>query len=313
MSEPKELVPAGAPAEAPSDGAIMRRLPDAVAVSARNIRDGEIVFIDEKGTAMDRRRFKRSVRGWRAFLFTGATAAAVLAFSGLPIAGAMLYLGVASPFLFHQYRGSRRLLAVAKLARDGQLAEAQRRLDDAPSLRWRNQAGHASVAGSLASHRGDHEAAIRWWRQALAWTRSPAAREMTRNSLATALALHGELAEARAVRAGRQPLPAADPIFTGAIQTDLVIGLRSTDPADLPSTETLHEWASLHLSYRHTGPQVAMLAWSFERHGDEEMADFLAGEAPARMQYHYLKTWWPALQSWLDARVARLPKADPDA
>lgn len=319
MVERKELGPGpdevtATVTEPPSDIALVRRLPDQVASSVKDIRRGEMIFLDQKGATMDRKRFKRAVLGWKVVLYGGVSAAVALFIAGWGVLGASLYLAAASPFLYAGYRGSRRFLAISVLVRDGHLEEAQRRLDDAPSLRWRNRVGHAHASASLASHRGDYATAIGWWRKALVASKPGGDREIIRGSIARALALNGQLAEARLMHAEQRLPPDADPIFSGAIDTALVIGLCSHDPADLPPTETLHEWASLALSYSHTGPLLAMIGWAFDRLGDEEMADFLAGEVPDRLHYRHLKTWWPALQAWIDDRLARRPtRADDDA
>jgi hypothetical protein len=228
-------------------------------------------------------------------------AGALFALSGFWVTGALLYFGGVAPLLHSKYRGTGTLMAIETLARQGHLDEAQRRLDEASAVRRRNPVRYAIVAGNLASHRGDHVAALRWWREALPRMKQGIARELVKSYTVSALARSGDLVEARRVFADVKLPPQSDEILTGKILGELVIALHANE---LPSLELLHEWARRVLAYSHTGVELAALGWAFDRHGVDDMATFLATEAPDRMHYPYLAAWWPELQAWLDARIA---------
>jgi hypothetical protein len=190
------------------------------------------------------------------------------------------------------------------LARQGQLEEAQRRLDAVPELRKRNAAVYLRMAGKFASHRGEYEAAIGYWREACAKTKG-LGRELLNLFIAKALLLSGKVGEGKLMVENLRFPPEADEVLTGQLLAKVMVALHERDA--VPSHDELHGWASTALAYSHTGVELAAIGWGFERAGDDEMAQLLASEAKERMHYPYLATWWPALQAWLDARGSAPP------
>jgi hypothetical protein len=158
------------------------------------------------------------------------------------------------------------------------------------------------VAGNLASHRGEYETAIKWWREAFARDKG-LSRELLKVAIARALILSGRMVEATRENDSIRFPSDADDVLTGQVLTRIMFALHD-DRATL-STDELHDLARRALEYSHTGVELAALGWAFERAGDADMAELLAGEAPERMHYPYLATWWPALQQWLDGRSRR--------
>jgi hypothetical protein len=304
MSKREELAPTTKDALAPalpSNHELIQKLSDTVAKSPTTIQPGQIVLLGSDGAAWERQRFVRVVAVIKTAIWSGVIGGMVLALSGFWVAGGVLYFAGLSPALFSRYRGSGTLLAIETLARQGHLDEAQRRLDQVPELRRRNRARYAAVAGRLASHRGDHGEAVRWWHEALPRMKPGLANELLKCALVSALARSGDLVEARRVFATLQFPPRADDILVGKVLGELVIALHSKE---LPPVEALHDWARGALAYNHTGVELAAIGWAFDRHGVDDMASFLAREATERMHYKYLRSWWPELHEWLDARVS---------
>jgi hypothetical protein len=287
-----------------SDKAIVRAFPRSIARSSKDIKRGEAVLLSRSGRAIARSRFALVVSGWRIAILGATITGAVLALSGAVIAGASLYVAGLIPLLVTRYRGDHKLIAIDMIARQGDLDEAQRRLDAAPELRRRSAVAYGWAAGSLASHRGDYASALTLWREVLPRSKG-LHQEVMRLSISQALLLSGQYAEARReFQAARLP-SSSDPVLTGQSLARVMFVL--CDPsAERPSGDDLHDWARRALEYSHTGVELAALGWAFERSGDEDMACFLANEAAERMHYPYLATWWPALQQWLDARKAKV-------
>jgi hypothetical protein len=290
----------------PTDREIVRKMSDVIAKSPLDIKRGEAVFLDRHGAAFGRQKYERLVRWYKLGIYGAMIGGAALFISGGWLAGGALYLAGAAPVWLASYRGSAKLMAIDVLARQGHLEEAQRRLDAVPSLRRRSPVYYGLIAGNLASHRGDYAAALTFWREAF-----PRAQGITREwlnlSIAKALLLSGKLEEARRTFDAVTFPPAADDTLTGMTLTRVMFALH--DPKATPSVDELHDWARNALAYSHTGVELAALGWAFERAGEHDMAQLLASEAPERMHYPYLATWWPALQQWLDGRTA---KPDPD-
>ncbi len=262
---------------------------------------GEVTLIDRHGVAIGRKKFGRYVTAYRAAIYGGLIAGMVLALSGMWLSGALLYSAAAALPYWLRRKGTGELLAIELLARQGELEEAQRRLDAAEQVRRRNPARYARTAGSLASHRGEHAAALGFWRQAMPATKG-IEREMLKVSMTQALARNGEIKEARLMSETIEFPPATDPVISGQSLTPIVLALHDPDASALPDVEQLHEWTRRALAYSHTGVELAALGWAFDRRGEGEMAEFCAREAGERMHYKHLATWWPELQQWLDQR-----------
>lgn len=289
----------------PSDKALVRGYGESIAKSSKDITSGKAVFIDERGVAIGRGRYDRLVSRWRIGIYGALIGSGLLLFSGALLPGVLLYLGAISPLVATSYRGTAKLMAIELLARQGQLEEARRRLDAAPSLRRRNPVFYCSLAGTIDSHQGHHEAALRWWREAFPRS-SGIRRELLKLKIASALLLSGRIEEARRELASVCLPPEADEVITGQSAMHVMFAL--LDPsAEPPSEDALHDRARRALEYSHTGVELAAIAWSFERLGNADMARWLVGEARERMTYRYLATWWPALQQWLDEQPDAAP------
>lgn len=287
------------PPPIPTDRALVQV---ALARTPTDIRKGEHVLLDKRGTVVGRRRFKRAVGVWGVLIWGALLSGGGLYIAGFKLVGALVYLAGTSPSLyFNNYRGGARFRRIETLARLGHLEEAQRRLDDIKHLHRRNPVRFETIAGHLASHRGEHAEALRWWRQARDRMKPGLQLELLNVASVSALALSGDDTEARRLRANLQLPSGADQVLCGVILTDLVIALTSER---LPSVEQLHDWASIVLAYSHTAIEVAAIGWAFEKHGDAGMARFMATEAPDRVHYAYLKTWWPALDEWLAQKAS---------
>ncbi|GEM_PF-4230337 len=296
MSDPKEL-----PAGTESDQEIVRRTTTkSLARSSKDIQRGEVVLLDRRGVAMKRSQTTRWIKAITYGLIAGQIAGPVLMLAGAWIPGALLYLGSLSIVLRAKYRGGGTLIAIETLIREGNIDEAQRRFDAVPELRRRNPLAYCWLAGSLASHRGQYDSAITWWREALGRAKDLQA-ERLKVSITKALLLLDRSKEARLLFDSVTMPPASDDVLTGMLFARVMFVL--CDPATTASEDELHEWARRVLEYSHTGVELAAIGWAFERRGDEDMATFLATEAHERMHYRYLATWWPALQQWLDGRA----------
>jgi hypothetical protein len=293
--EPKELT-----APAPTNEALLRRYDDSLATSAKDIQRGQAIFLDRHGMPFVRSRFNRLVGLLRLGIFGSFIGGAVLFLSGSWVGGSLLYLLGSLPTISSAYRGTGALMAIGVLARQGNLDEAQRRLDAISHVRRRSPAEYCFLAGNLASHRGEYAAAIALWREGLPRTKG-LARMLVTLSIAKALLLSGQTKEARLTFETVTLPPNADDILFGHNLARVMFALLdpSTDP--MPDDE-LHDRARRLLEYSHTGVDLAVIGWVFEKRGDADMASWLAGEALERMHYPYLATWWPALQQWLDER-----------
>ena len=299
MSDSKQL-----PNGTETDQEILRRtISQSLARSPTQVERGQVVVLDKRGVAVKRSRTTHILKlvGWG--LLAGQIAGPLMCLGGMWLAGAAVYLGTLSVILHAKYRGDAALIAVETLAREGNLDEAQRRFDLVPELRRRNPSAYCMLAGILASHRGEYEAAITWWREALGHAKGLRA-ERLKISITKALLLLDRPREARLVfETVALPLE-ADEVLTTMLLVRVMFVLY--DPSPTTTNDELHAWARRALEYSHTGVELAAIGWAFERNGDEDMASFLASEAGERMHYRYLATWWPALQQWLDDRP---PKA----
>lgn len=289
-------------APAPTNEAIVRRYGDTLARSAKDIRRGQAVFLDRHGVPYERSKFNRLVMLFRLGIYGSLIGGAVLMVSGSLLGGSLLYLLGFMPSLSSAYRKTGALMAIEVLARQGQLDEAQRRLDEIPSARRRSPSAYFRVAGNLASHRGEYAAAIALWREGLATTKG-LARTFTTIAIIKALLLSGQPKEARLMFETVTLPPEADDILLGDNLTRLMFELLDPSAKAMPDDE-LHDRTRRSLEYSHTGVEIAAMGWLFEKRGDDEMARWLASEALERMHYPYLATWWPALQEWLDKRAA---------
>lgn len=293
-------------AQVPSDQAIARRYHEAIATSPTDIKFGEAMLLDRRGTILDRAAFKRRVLAWKVGIYGALIGGGVLAVSGAWLPGAFLYLAGMMPMLYAKYRGATALAAIDVLVRRGMIDEAQRRFDAVPQLRRRSPVAYCAIAGNLASHRGDYASALTWWQEAFPRSEG-AARELLKLYMVKALLLSGRLVEARRTFEDVKLPPETDEVLVGFQLARTMFVL--CDPSESVADEELHDWARKALAYSHTGVDLAALGWAFERRGDEDMAKLLATEALDRMHYPYLATWWPALQQWLDGR--REPNTEP--
>jgi hypothetical protein len=302
VAESKELATIN-----PDDKALVRQYANSIAKSPLDIKRGEGIFLDKHGRPLGRGKFRRYVALYQIGMIGSIVGGAVAAISGAWLAGAALYLGGVSPMLWSKYTGTGKLMAIDLLVRRGELTEAQKRLDASPELRRRNPVRYTRLAGSLANNRGDHETAIRWWREGLPRVKG-LARELLKAQIAKALILSGKLEEAGRAADDLSFPAGADEVLTGQSLTKVMLGLY--DATRTPTVEELHDWARRALAYSHTGVELAALGWAFERAGEKDMATLLATEAVDRMHYPYLATYWPALQAWLDKHKAPAPSDD---
>ncbi len=279
----------------PSNRDILRRYADGIATSPLDIKRGEAVFVDKNGVPFGQKGFRRRVLAYKAMIFAAGGVSGLLLFSGAVIPALGVYLVAIAPSLAVKYRGTGALMAIDVLARRGQLDEAQKRLDAVPHLRARNPVWWARLSGNIASHRGQHEVAIAFWREGAARAKG-LARELMMLAIAKGLLLSGKVTEARIVLEGVKLPPEADEVLVGQLLANVMFALED----EMVDADQLHEWARKALAYSHTGVELAALGWAFERVGEADMAQLLAGEATERMHYPYLATWWPALQQWLD-------------
>jgi len=293
VAEEKELA-----GEVPSNQAIVRRYSESIAKSPKDIKRGEGVFLDGRGVAFGRSRFRRLVSFWQFGVLGAMLGGVALTITGAWIPGALLYLVGVTPMLVSKHRGYASLMAVDVLARQGHLDEAQRRFDELAELRPRNPLGYCYTAGSLVSHRGDYAAALRWWREAFPYSKG-LRRELLKLSITKALLLSGHIEEARRELGSVTFPPESDEVLTGQSLTKVMFALCDSS-ATPPAEEELHDLARRALEYSHTGVELAAIGWLFERSGEHDMARFLATEAGERMHYPYLATWWPALHQWLE-------------
>jgi hypothetical protein len=291
-----------------TDRELVRRYLGRIADSPLNIQRGEAVVLDRHGVPHGRKAVDRRVAMYKVGIYGATIGGCVLAVSGAWAAGAALYLVGVMPTLAARYRGTRHLMAVELLSQQGQLDEAQRRLDAVAELRRRSPLYYAYIAGNLASHRGEYKVAIANWREASVRAKG-ITRERLKDSIARALVLSGQLAEGKLVAETVRFPPEADVVITGQVLTRALFALH--DRESMPSQDELYEWTRKVLPYSHTGVELAAIAWLYERAGDDDLAALLAEEAPRRMHYPYLATWWPALQQWLDARTARSEGSGP--
>ncbi len=301
MSEPENTAPKQLVAPSRTNQAIVRQYGNTLAKSGKDIRPGQAVFLDRHGLPYGRAKFNRVVSLIRIGIYGSIIGGAVLLVSGSWLWGSALYLAGSWPTISSWYRGTGALMAIGVLAREGQLEEAQRRLDEIPKARKRSPIAYCFTAGNLASHRGEYAAAIAFWREALVRAKG-LQRALLMLSIVKALLLTGQTKEAHLMFETVELPPEADRLLLGDNLARVMFVLLDPDATPM-SDEELHDRARQALEYSHTGVDLAALGWAFERRGDEQMAAFLAKEAQDRMHYPYLATWWPALQQWLAARA----------
>lgn len=292
MTNPNALAP-----HAQTDREVLREVTESLARSPMDVRPGEAVLLDRRGAAVGRQRYARLVAAWTVALNGAALVGAGLMMTGVLLPGSLLVIGGVAPSLLGKYRGVHALMATELAVRQGRLEDGQRQLHALPALRRRNPGAYCFLAGQMASHRGDHASALTWWREAAPRMKG-FERERLKLSIAMALMLSGQVAEARRELDSVSLPPQVDEVLVGWSLARTMLAL--CDPAAArPTDDALHASARRALEYTHSDTELAAIGWLFDRSGDPDMARFLAGEARDRMRYPYLATWWPALHQWL--------------
>lgn len=291
-----------------SDRAILRRYGDSIARSPMAIGPGEAVLIGRAGKLFGRVGFRRRLLLWKVGVNGALLGGAGLMLAGATLPGLGLYLAGLTPTFLVRYRGTRTVLVIELLVRQGKLDEAQQRFAAAPELRRRNPAAHHRITGTLAAARGERAQALASWRQALPLCRGLQA-ELIRLQITRTLLQTGQAEAARREFGNLRLPPDIDEFVYGIALTRAMFVLLDPASASTP-VEELHDWARAALAYSHTGTTLGVLGMVFARIGDDEMARFLAAEAVARAHDPYLAVTWPELHAWLAAHAPTADAAD---
>ena len=83
-------------------------------------------------------------------------------------------------------------------------------------------------------------------------------------------------------------------------------------PDELPDDLELHDWARSALGDNAGGGRLGLLAWAFDRRGDQDMSALLLGEVESHLPVPLarLAPMVPRLHAWLAPRIAALPTED---
>lgn len=290
-----------------------------LASSLQDARVGELMLLDNEGQVLDpRRRRWHNVTSWSIWL--GMSAALAVTW-GLLVESALLggLLGawfVATPFL--RVRTLRRVQRAVALVAAGERDRARVAIDELlskntpkayfPTLLF--------LRSKLAWQSGDHKDALDRYTNAmqrLHIERHPRNRVLywacafDRIQL---LAVMGDIERARAAREEAEAAPHGDYFYMERMLADLMIGFHSDSLEPLPDIETLYDWAKDALRTNQFGLAVVLLAWAFDRHGEDEMTEHLLAEAPERLRATFFVEAVPAVHAWMQERVRDIAPAD---
>lgn len=290
-----------------------------VSSSLDTAKPGEVLLLDDQGRVLGPKAMRRAtVVGWGvvgSVVGVGAGAIGVLLspFAGV-IVGAMT-MG----FLLWQLRHGREFQRALALASAGRRDDAFAIVTELESRQLGNQFPPFIdyLAGKLEWQRGNGEAALRRYDRALGALGRMRGRGRGMYWICTfdrvqLLAAMGKLDVARTARAELEEAPRGDYFAMELALTDLMIAFHAGEPSLLPGDDDLYEWAKAALRTSRFGASVVLLAWAFDQRGDQDMAEHMLREAPARLETEFLAETTPRLSVWLEQRLGKLPSRDDD-
>jgi hypothetical protein len=112
-----------------------------------------------------------------------------------------------------------------------------------------------------------------------------------------------DLAREAAAMAGASGRKPGDVVEMLVQATSLKIAADADRPDALPDDDTLHSWARAALGRTAFGEMLVRLAWAFHRRGDDDMARHLLAEAPPRIPRPSLAVTSPRLHAWASERA----------
>ncbi len=197
-------------------------------------------------------------------------------FSGDPLVLALSLVGTAA--WGHGLLVTRWLEQASQLIHVSRLDEAELLLQRCLRPPWGSEAvrGHAHLRlSTVASHRGDHQAARDQARFASAlfageYPPQPQFLQLARYQEVRALVSLGQQAEARHHFAEVQAVPAGDYLRAHFYVTELYLALGDGQVPFLDAP--LWERAQLAIDTEHAPPLLGLCAWGFDRLGDDETA-----------------------------------------
>ncbi len=281
---------------------------------------GQVMMLDQHGDVLSPGRIR-----WiwaRSWLTAGAMGAA-LGMSSALLFGSALFGGAAvglyaGAFLW-QLRHRSALRRVLALCAAGRRDEAQRALDrlEAQKLPHQYRPIIDMLSGNLAFLRGEFEPALDRYEQVIQRYR-PTGRQTPHPiywicafNRVQLLASSGQLERARELRPELDSAPHGAYFEMDRMLTDLLLAFHSGDDSGLDGD--LYEWAKAALKTNRFGLNVVLLAWTFHRRGDDEMARMLLLEAPPRLSGHFLADSAPRVHAWMEAKRAEWQISDDEA
>jgi hypothetical protein len=288
-----------------------------VSSSLDSAKPGEVLLLDDQGRVLGPKAMRRaSVVGWGvvgSVVGVGAGAIGVLV---SPIAGVVVGL-MTMGFLVWQLRHGRDFQRALALASAGRRDEAFAIVQELERRQLGNQFPPFIdyLAGKLEWQRGHAESALRLYDRALQALGRMRGRGRGMYWICTfdrvqLLAVMGRVADARAARGELEEAPRGDYFAMELALTDLTIAFHADDPGLLPGDDELYEWAKAALRTSRFGASVVLLAWAFDKRGDDDMAEHMLREAPARLETEFLPETAPKLAAWLAERQGKVVDDD---
>ena len=291
-----------------------------LATSLQDARVGELMLLDHEGQVLDpRRRRWHNLASWGIWLSMSAALAVTwgILVESVLLGGLLGAWFVATPFV--RIRTLRRVQRAVALVAAGERDRARAAIDELlakntpkayfPTLLF--------LRSKLSWQSGDHKDALERYTNAM--QRLHVERHPRNRVLYWAcafdriqlLAVMGDIERARTARAQAEEAPRGDYFYMERMLADLMIGFHSDSLEPLPDIETLYEWAKDALRTNQFGLAVVLLAWAFDRHGDDDMAAHLLREAPERLRATFFAEAVPAVHAWMQERVRDLqPEED---
>ena len=290
-----------------------------VSSSLDTAKPGEVLLLDDQGRVLGPKAMRKAtVVGWGvvgSVVGVGAGAIGVLV---SPIAG-LVVGAMTMGFLVWQLRHGRDFQRALALASAGRRDEAFAIVQELERRQLGNQFPPFIdyLAGKLEWQRGHGEEALRRYDRALSALGRMRGRGRGMYWICTfdrvqLLAATGQLEQARAARQELEEAPRGDYFAMELALTDLMIAFHAGEPASLPGDEELYEWAKAALRTSRFGASVVLLAWAFDRRGDQDMAEHMLREAPARLETEFLAETTPKLHAWLEERLAAVAPDERD-
>lgn len=281
-----------------------------VAPSLEEATERDVILLTREGHVLSEREVRvRRAGGWLLAGGVGALFGMSLGAVLGPALGALAAGGFLGALAW-QNRYTPELRRAVALLTASRREEARALLDELEqrNLGWGYQAYVDLLRAKLSWQEGQFDEARRRYTKALDAYR---ARTVPQHNgmywiclfdLAELEAASGNVERARQMRDELDGAPTGEYFRMERMLTDLLIAFHADAPQELPADE-LYEWAKTALRMNRWGTIVVLLAWAFERSGDEDMARHLLGEAPERLESVFAQAH-PREHAWMMERRA---------